>query len=384
MATEPFWWRVSFLVSMGFAFILGFLWFFADLTYDPNENQLVNEADVDKFLQDHLRHSKQQEGGTSIEPPIYVRTGIFVQSFRFVSAVDVNITGYIWQEYKKGTHDGISHGFVFPEMIDSGSNIEPRRAYERTYNDKTIIGWYFESTLRQTFLYDRYPLDHKTVRIQMWHKDFDRNVVLTPHLSDYDSTQPGKTFGINKQIILGDWKINETFFQYKSISHDTNFGIEDYIGQRDSPELYFNIVLKRKFLNAFIVNLVPLCVVAGLLFGILMTITANEEKASRFGFSTFGVMAACSGLFFVIMISHIQLRQQLAGSGIVYLEYFYLLMYVAILAVTINAYLFSEGWSFGLGLILYKDNMIPKLLFWPLFFGLMVVVTLIVFKGAPS
>ena len=251
-------------------------------------------------------------------------------------------------------------------------------------NDKTIIGWYFESTLRQTFLYDRYPLDHKTVRIQMWHKDFDRNVVLTPHLSDYDSTQPGKTFGINKQIILGDWKINETFFQYKSISHDTNFGIEDYIGQRDSPELYFNIVLKRKFLNAFIVNLVPLCVVAGLLFGILMTITANEEKASRFGFSTFGVMAACSGLFFVIMISHIQLRQQLAGSGIVYLEYFYLLMYVAILAVTINAYLFSEGWSFGLGLILYKDNVIPKLLFWPLFFGLMVVVTLVVFKGAPS
>ena len=69
MATEPFWWRVSFLVSMGFVFTLGFLWFFADLTYDPNESQLVNEADVDKFLQDHLRHSKQQEGGTSIEPP---------------------------------------------------------------------------------------------------------------------------------------------------------------------------------------------------------------------------------------------------------------------------------------------------------------------------
>ena len=83
-------------------------------------------------------------------------------------------------------------------------------------------------------------------------------------------------FGIEDSIVLGTWDLERTFFDYKLSSYDTNFGIPGYIGQQGFPELHYNIVVKRKFENAFILYLLPLFLVAALLFAALMTVSANE------------------------------------------------------------------------------------------------------------
>lgn len=265
---------------------------------------------------------------------------------------------------------------MFPEVVESGSNIIPRREkeeYKKNLGERDVVGWYFEVTLRQKFEYKKYPLDHKTVWIRMWPKNFLENLLLVPDFLAYDSTQQEDAFGFDKDIVLGSWKIEETFFDYHLPKYDTNFGITSGTNPKSMPELYFNIVLKRKFINAFIINLVPLLTVAALLFMILMSVTTEREKAEKFGFSILGVIGVNSALFFVVIIAHIQLRSQFLGSSLIYIEYFYLLMYLYILAITLNSYLVSTGYHFRF--IKYRDNLIPQLLYWPVLFGAGAIIT---------
>jgi hypothetical protein len=304
-----------------------------------------------------------------------VPTGLFIQSLEFRDANDVNLTGYVWQRYDKMESEE-PPGIVFPEIIDSAGSILPgndKEAYREKMGNKESVGWYFEVTLRQSFNYKKFPLDHKTVWIRMWPGDFLHRILLIPDYQAYRATDLNDTFGIDEDIVLGNWQIEETFFDYHLPDYDTNFGLTN--GGHNSklfPELYFNIVLKRKFANEFIIYLIPLLTVAALLYLILLAATTERDKAERFDFSILGVIGVNSALFFVVIIAHIQLRREI-GSSLVYLEYFYLVMYFTIMVVTLDAYLISVGWQ--VRLLHYKDHLIPKLLYWPFLFGAGAITT---------
>jgi hypothetical protein len=216
----------------------------------------------------------------------------------------------------------------------------------------------------------------------MWFKEFDQDVVLIPDFEAYRPgvTAPDSTFGVDHEIVPGGWIIDETYFYYELESYDTNFGIKDYVGQTNFPELHFNIVVTRKFLNAFTIHLVPCLIVALLLFSVLMITTADREKAEVFGFSTSDAIGTCSVLFFVILLAHIQLREQFSGSSIVYLEYFYIVTYITILAVALNTYMLPiDSIKKRREAFHRNDNMIPKLLFWPVYLGVLAIITAIYF-----
>jgi hypothetical protein len=174
------------------------------------------------------------------------------------------------------------------------------------------------------------------------------------------ATGVSDVFGIEKNIVLGTWERKLTYFDYRLASYDTDFGIANYIGQEGFPELHYNFVVKRKFENAFIVYLLPLFLVAVLLFAALLTVSQNDELSNRFGFNTSGFIGASSALFFVVLLAHIQLREQFAGASIVYIEYFYILMYALLAAATTNTYLFSIRSTLLHNVISYNDNIIPK------------------------
>ncbi|WP_020589078.1 hypothetical protein [Desulfobacter curvatus] len=308
--------------------------------HDIEPTQLVNEQATNDYLKEHW----ENRSGSSVShagPTIRIKTGIFIQSLKFFNSTEVNLSGYIWQRYRVGLHDAIKPGpsevgFILPDQVNSGSDIEPREAYRIRSGNEEVIGWYFEANLRQPFDYSKYPFDHKTVWIRMWPKDFSQNIVLVPDFDAYEATGLSDVFGIEENIVLGTWERKDTYFDYRLSSYDTNFGITDYIGQKGFPELHYNFVVKRKFENAFIVYLLPLFLVAALL-----TVSENDELSNRFGFNTSGFIGASSALFFVVLLAHIQLREQFACASIVYIEYFYILMYALLAAATANTYLFS-------------------------------------------
>ena len=78
-----------------------------------------------------------------------------------------------------------------------------------------------------------------------------------------------------------------------------------------------------------------------LLFAVLMTKSTDERRAGLLGFSSSMVLEYSAGLFFVLIVSHIYIRQKLAAQGIIYLEYFYFIMYIALLLVSTDSIVFA-------------------------------------------
>jgi hypothetical protein len=76
------------------------------------------------------------------------------------------------------------------------------------------------------------------------------------------------------------------------------------------------------------------------------------------------------------MLAHIQLREQFADAGIVYIEYFYILMYALLVVATANTYLFSIRPKRWCGLILYEDNLAIKIAYWPVVLLCLILITL--------
>lgn len=376
------WWWLSTLVSTLLVVVLVNQWIQMN-KHEFRHPQLVDKKTTDDFL---YRKWEKPLAELATVPAhnrrtIKVRTGIFIQSLKFFDSTEVNLSGYIWQRYHSREQADLipgkgEVGFILPEQVDSASVSEPREVYRHRGADDTVIGWYFEATLRQPFDFSDYPFDHKTAWVRMWHRQFWRNVVLVPDFDSYQQTGTCDIFGIEESIVLGAWDRDDTFFDYTPANYDTDFGIPGYIGQHEFPELRYNFVLKRKFENAFIVYLLPLLLVAMLLFAALLTVSDRDELSSRFGFNTSGFIGACSALFFVVLLAHIQLREQFVASGIVYIEYFYILMYLLLVLATANTFLFSIRPRRGCDWLLYEDNIVVKLAYWPVVLACLIVITL--------
>ena len=146
---ERNWWWLSVAVSGVLLIVLLGLWKHMN-EYRVEPPQIVNEKAVDEYLE--KRWENGPDGPISrAEPTITIKTGIFIQSLQFFNSSEVNLSGYIWQRYKDGVHDGIKPdasevGFILPEQVNSGSDIEPREVYRIRNGDEEVIGWYFEAT----------------------------------------------------------------------------------------------------------------------------------------------------------------------------------------------------------------------------------------------
>ncbi len=367
-------WLVSSVFSLLALVAMGRIW---HLTVSHVGEGLCPGTRVDSpaAVADFLRHHSGASARDGVEArPVYVPTGIFLQSIQFSSAYDVTVTGYVWQRYGKDVPDSISRGFVLPE----GDLAEVEEAYRRPDPEGgEVIGWYFKTTLRQTFFYSQYPFDRQDVWIRLWHKDFDRNVVLVPDLGAYRATGFEDRAGLEHDFVLESWEVEGTCFTYRLNSYATNFGIRAYQGQHSFPEVYYNVTLRRNFLDAFIAYMIPPLVVAIMVFAVLVLVTKDAERASAYGFNTSTVLAYCASLFFIVIFSQVSLRNALAAQGVVYLEYFYFYLYLALLLVSTNFILFSS--SVRVRFIDWEENFLPKVLYWPILLGALLATTFYTF-----
>ena len=71
--------------------------------------------------------------------------------------------------------------------------------------------------------------------------------------------------------------------------------------------------------------------------------TKSEDKVDLIGFSASVVLSICAAFFFTVVIAHVTLRSNLASETLVYIEYFYFILYLSLLSVSLNAMLFARG-----------------------------------------
>ena len=316
---------------------------------------IANKAIIEKYKRDHALTSLT----SFVEAPTYIPVGLFIQSIEFLSASNVSVTGYIWHRYREGQSSDYDTGTIFPEAISTNMNL----AYEEIIDGETVKGWYFETTLRENFSPDRFPLDRQSVWIRLWHENFGGNTVLVPDIRSYDSLNTRSLPGIEKDFVLSGWLLYRSYFEMRNNVYNTRFaGLKGSAGGA-IPELYFNVEVTRNFINPFLAHLFPLFVVVLMLYAIVITMSTDHERKDFLGFNASGVVASCSALFFVALIAHVQMRNELAANSVVYLEYFYLITYVFILMITANAVLLSLNTR--VWFVQYHDNLLPKLIYWP-------------------
>src|SRR5690606_34818109 len=114
-----------------------------------------------------------------------------------------------------------------------------------------------------------------------------------------------------------------------------------------------------------------------LIFAMQMTVTRENQRKDLLGFNAATIITTCAALFFAVLISHIEARGALAAKAIFYGEYFYLVAYAVILFVCVNAILFTRPKAPRL--LRYRDNLLPKLIYWPVVMGALYGITLAVF-----
>lgn len=366
-------WATSIIAAVLLAGGIGYLWS-VSLTYDSRGRgegvQISDKATLQRVMNSYLRLCDERH----TEPPVYIPTGVFIESASFDATNDLSATGYVWQKYIIGAHDGLSRGFV----ISDATSLTVSEAYRQREQGAEVVRWHFNATIRHRFDYSRYPLDREKIGLRILHKDLNHNVVLVPDLAAYKIVNPTSLPGLDKAVFLPGWKLTHSFFELRNRRYDTNFGLERSLAREDFPALYFNVVIQRVFVDAFISNLTSVIIVTILLFTLLM-IASNDERLVGFMQAGSGrVLNICVAMFFVIAFTHIDIRRKIAAEEIFYLEYFYFLIYVTMLWVAINSVLFARGTN--IWLIQYRNNLISKLLFWPFLVGLLFAATVFAFR----
>jgi len=343
--------------------------------------------------------------------PRRVPAGVFVQGVEPNSdaADGWRITGIVWQRYANGVPEGEEPGFQFPEAVAPPTF---EQAYDVQDGDTRTIGWRFAVSVLPKHNLGKYPLDEMDLSLRMVHRQIGRPIALVPDVAEYDLIVPVARPGLAPSIDPDDFEVVDSRFGFVSANINSTLGIPNFARQTDFPELTYGVHLTRRFVDPFVSQMMPLVVVALLLFTVHMMATRPAEwtmvtrptnvptgmrarlwgpkipgpapwdpddvdDPSHANFYVQATLASVLALMFVTILAHSSLRSSIDASTIVYMEYAYFILYVALLLVALNSLLFGTGR--GGRLVHWRKNLLPELFYWPAVMTLMFLATLHVF-----
>lgn len=330
---------------------------------EQHKNIIDNQADLEQFF--FVQRGTQSQ--------LYNKSSHFIPTGFFISSIDfenndtqIAVNGYIWQKYP--ANKTIKHGVTMLN-VDKESY---EKVYEKTDNDITTIGWRFNIEYSSKLLYTKYPFDQQNIAINLSHIDYENAIILVPDFDAFTIIQ-NENPELDTELTVSQWGIKNTYFFYKLSNFLTDFGITDYIRQQGFPFLYFNIHIRRHFFDPFIINFLPIIIILFIVFSILLI---TGIKANQKGLATL-IIRLSSGIFFAAAVAHQTFQRTVHAEEITYFEYFFFMLYTIILLTTINGMLY--GSQKGGKFILYKENLLPRLLFWPSVVSLILIITLVFF-----
>jgi hypothetical protein len=369
---EKLWWMVSALSLIIVANIVA-IWYL-NLTTDfsllrSDQERIVNKSILNKYVNRYDRNLFKLAQVEYRKVP----TGIFIESFE-LSAFEASLIGKLWMKYPKSLYDSAPPAFYFPDT----SAIESRGLVseiisEVDQGDDVLVTWKFRVTLEQDFSYRQFPFEQNDVQVRILYPDLSKNILLVPDLDSYHVLNPSARPGLNGAISVPSSETVSSYFTFEDIAYQTTFGNRAPVA--DYPALRFTIVVKRIFLNPFIANIIPILIVALIMFIVLYI--ASREHDERSGVTTMSVIQSSAGFLFILLLAHVNERNRIVTPEIAYIELFYFSMYVLVsLQAIVLAMLFrGSRWK----IFEYHDNLSLKLSFWPVLLGIWYAVTLLRF-----
>jgi len=333
---------------------------------DTEQERIVNGTIRDKYVNAFDEELHKLTQGTYRKVP----TGVFIESLE-INSFEASLIGRLWMKYPKDLYSSAPPGFYLPDV----SAIETRGLVrelisEVEKDDYVQLTWRFRVMLEQDFSYVQFPFEQNNIKLTILHPDFSRRILLVPDLESYDILNPSAQPGMNRSMTVPSSEIISSFFTFERIDYQTTFGND--LPLDSYPALTFNMVAKRVYLNPFIANIIPILIVALIMFIVLYVSTREEDDRS--GMTTMNVIQSSAGLLFILLLAHVNERNRIQTPEIAYIELFYFSMYVLITlqSVMLAALFRGAKWK----IFEYHDNLALKLLFWPMLLSIWYAVTL--------
>ncbi|SHO56760.1 PDC sensor domain-containing protein [Vibrio quintilis] len=289
---------------------------------------------------------------------------IEIQSIDLLKADQISLIGEVISWSGESKYPPLQIDYV--ESI----NWSLKRSYPKTQV------WEFVATIKQPFDYGSFPLDNEIIRLTLLPPPYDKETILIPQFSSYNSMRPESRPGvaIQKDEFSG-WKLLRTFFNYQRAAF-TGYGEQAHLlDNLPAINLDLNIVIQRNITGPIISHIMPLLVVSFLTYCMLRLWTKDEKKQALWGFSTATVLQYCASLFFILIIAHVALRDALNAHGIIFIEYFYFLAYLQIMFTAIGALVYTSG--IHVRVFEYEQGARIKQWYWPFILMLSLLITTI-------
>jgi hypothetical protein len=336
---------------------------------DNDREPVVNRSILSKYIE------RFDEDLSGLEQTEYqkVPVGILIDSYEMRS-FEASLIGRLWMKYPKLLSATAPPDFYFPEVsaIESRGQVTEKIS-EVDQGDHILISWRFRVTLEQDFSYRQYPFEQNDIRIRLLYPDFDKNILLVPDLDSYAVLNPSPRPGLNPDIRVPSSLTLASFWSFDPLDYKTDFGSETLF--RDHPALTFNINIKRVWQSPFIANIIPILIVALIMFIVLYVSSTKEEP--RVGLTTMNVVQSSAGFLFILVLTHVNERARIETPEIAYIELFFFTMYlyISLQAIALAALFQQVNWR----VLTIGDNLILKLLFWPLLLATWLGITLLRF-----
>jgi hypothetical protein len=365
-------WTVSVLVSLACVIAMGAILMSvrtAPTTPDPADTVVTTADEVTRYLDAQIPAPVR-----GAESPVFIPTGLYIESVEFSGPYTLEVSGQIWQRYANNLPKDISKGVFLPDAKEQPTLKEVSR---KQLGNEELIGWTFHATVREQFDYTKYPMGRHQIKLRMRHPEYTSNVYLTPDLASYVSVDPSAVRGMDPGLVLENWDVQQAFFSYRTHRYHTDFGNSGFVTDRLYPELYYSIAVKRHLVSPFISRAIVPIVILVLLFAVVNLLSRNNERLEKFGVRPGTVVFTGSALFFAVIVGHNALRDEVQAPGFIYIESLYIMTYFVILAVALNSVLLVARPN--LRLFRDYDNLWARVLYWPLIWAVLLLVTFLTF-----
>ena len=359
------WWIATVFISVNFLIAVVYTWNISRNLYFVDATQAITSDHVmQTFIQQYQREATLKKVGKITEIP----TAIVVDTAEFLTAYNLQLTGTIMQSYPK--ESGIEYGMKFNNAADSKISL----LSDSYTNNSHLLIWSFQTKIRENFDYKDFPFNHGKIWLSISPLNSSQMVIFTPNFTYYNGLSDiNANYGVNPNIIIPGWLVKGSFFNFTTDSSRMLDEIDSYATVR-LPALTFNMIVNSTISDAVITTITPPIVIILILFMVLLTISRHKNKFIEFKISS--IISACSGILFTIVFTHVSLRNKLT-SEIMYIEYIYLLMYIVVIMIPVNGFLFATT---KLRWIHYGNNLIFKMLFLLLITGFIFVMTVLSFS----
>ena len=363
-------WRMVVLTSLVICGNIILIWYLNVTTdfsrFDGDVERIVNESILNKYVEQYDDELHKLVNARYHKVP----TGVFIESYE-LSSFEASLIGKLWMKYPKDLYETAPPAFYFPDVSARETRgLVSEKLSEDEYEDYVLVTWRFRVTAEQDFSYRQFPFEQNDIRLDVLYPDFGKNILLVPDLDSYAILNPSVKPAMNPNITVPSSETIASFFALRTMEFKSTFGGDRLV--KTHPMLSFNMVVKRIYLNPFIANMIPILIVALIMF-VMLYVSSNQED-SRSGLTTMNVIQSSAGFLFILLLAHVNERNRIETPEIAYIELFYFSMYLYITLQTLALATMFRGVDWKL--FRYEDNLILKLSFWPTLLSIWYVFTL--------